>query len=264
MKIVVTPTRAWTSFSSKRISSRRRASRLENGSSSNRTSGSLTSARPSATRCCWPPESRGAGRSCRPSRPRLCSIVMTLSRISAGGSRLPRSGKAIFSKTFMCGQIAYDWNTMPIRRLSGGNKMPCSTDVTSRSPTRTSPASGRSSPAIMRSVVVLPQPLGPSRVSIEPLSTSKLTSSTAGTLPKSFRRPATRMVVIGFVPGSRVFALPSYASALQPEPMLPLPLQANFAASAGTCLWKQELLTNFCASHQTAALRVKRPARGCS
>ena len=50
--------------------------------------GVATSARPSATRCCWPPERSGAGRSCRPSSPRLCSIVMTLSRISAGGRRL--------------------------------------------------------------------------------------------------------------------------------------------------------------------------------
>jgi hypothetical protein len=40
-----------------------------------------------------------------------------------------------------------------------------------------------SSPAIMRSVVVLPQPEGPSRVTSWPASMVKDTSSTAVTLP---------------------------------------------------------------------------------
>ena len=45
----------------------------------------------------------------------------------------------------------------------------------------------------MRSVVVLPHPLGPSRTSSSPSSTSKLTPSTAGALlpPNSFTRPRT-------------------------------------------------------------------------
>ena len=41
------------------------------------------------------------------------------------------------------------------------------------------PASGRSNPAIRRSVVVLPQPLGPSSARTSPASTSRSTSSTA-------------------------------------------------------------------------------------
>ena len=62
------------------------ASRLLRGSSSSSTSGSKTRARAIATRCCWPPDSAGAGRSANPasrqgevpwrrdrvSRPRIC------------------------------------------------------------------------------------------------------------------------------------------------------------------------------------------------
>jgi hypothetical protein len=51
-----------------------------------------------------------------------------------------------------------------------------------RSPTAMVPASGCSRPAIERSVVVFPQPEGPSRVNSSPSWTSKLTSSTAKTV----------------------------------------------------------------------------------
>src|SRR3954463_15246191 len=53
-------------------------------------------------------------------------------------------------------------------------------------PTLISPARGFSRPAIERSVVVLPQPLGPSSVKSFPAGTSKLTSWAARTtLPRS-------------------------------------------------------------------------------
>src|SRR6516165_3417327 len=52
--------------------------------------------------------------------------------------------------------------------------------------TSISPALGRSSPAIERSVVVLPQPEGPSSVNNLPSGTSKLTSCAARTgVPRS-------------------------------------------------------------------------------
>jgi len=72
------------------------------------------------------------------------------------------SGKAAFSYTVMCGQIAYDWNTMPMSRECGGTKWPF--PETTRSPMRIVPASGRSRPAMQRRVVVFPQPDGPSSV----------------------------------------------------------------------------------------------------
>ena len=55
--------------------------------------------------------------------------------------------------------------------------------VTSRPPIRIWPSLAISRPAIMRRVVVLPQPEGPSRVTSLPGSMVKDTSSTAVTLP---------------------------------------------------------------------------------
>src|SRR5581483_3426843 len=83
---------------------------------------------------------------------------MTLSRMSCLPCRpLPtRSGNAAFSNTVMCGQIAYDWNTMPKLRLLGATKVFLCEEYTTRPSTAISPARGRSSPAIERSVVVLP------------------------------------------------------------------------------------------------------------
>src|SRR5690348_5454587 len=85
----------------------------------------------------------------------------------------------------MCGQIAYDWKTIPSpRRLAGtftrffpvppaaNNTLP---------PTDTTPESGCSRPAIDRNVVDLPQPDGPSRVNNSPGSTLKLMLLTANT-----------------------------------------------------------------------------------
>src|SRR5262245_10969838 len=81
---------------------------------------------------------------------------------------------------------------MPIRRFSGFRNTRCEAEVRRRPPTYTSPASGRSRPAMIRSVVVLPQPLGPSKVTSDPAATSKSTWSTAGALPKALARPTTR------------------------------------------------------------------------
>ena len=49
---------------------------------------------------------------------------------------------------------------------------------------------GKSNPAIIRSVVVLPQPEGPSRAKNSPSPISRSMSSTAVTSPKRFVMPA--------------------------------------------------------------------------
>ncbi len=86
----------------------------------------------------------------------------------------------------MCGQIAYDWNTMPKPRRLGATKTPLAEENTTRSFTAISPARGRSRPAMERSVVVLPHPLGPSSVKSLPSGTSKETSWAALTIsPRS-------------------------------------------------------------------------------
>src|SRR6476661_2061668 len=82
----------------------------------------------------------------------------------------------------MCGQIAYDWNTMPNPRRLAGTNTPSAAENTMVESTAISPSRGRSSPAIERNVVVLPQPLGPSRVKNLPGSTSNASSCTARTL----------------------------------------------------------------------------------
>src|SRR6267143_679841 len=91
----------------------------------------------------------------------------------------------MFSKTVMCGQIAYDWKTMPRFRRFGARNTRRGTEATMRPRSVISPASGRSSPATRRSVVVLPQPLGPSRVKTSPRRTSRDARSTAGWGPKA-------------------------------------------------------------------------------
>ena len=87
--ITVTLTRCCSDFNSRRISSRNWASRLLNGSSSNKTLGENTKARASATRCCCPPLSAGAGRSSRPARPTSAKTSATL--FSASAPLMPRS-----------------------------------------------------------------------------------------------------------------------------------------------------------------------------
>src|ERR1044072_4006853 len=66
-------------------------------------------------------------------------------------------------------------------RLSGGTE--CAGEDTSLSPTRISPALGSTKPAMSRSVVVLPQPDGPSRQTRWPCSMVSDMSSTTATSP---------------------------------------------------------------------------------
>src|SRR5689334_3741590 len=87
---------------------------------------------------------------------------------------------------------------MPTSRLLPGTKIPSAEEKTLRSPITISPSSGRSSPATLRSVVVLPQPDGPSSVKKLPGLTSKLTPASASTPPscvlKDFFKLATRII----------------------------------------------------------------------
>src|SRR6185437_1626938 len=69
---------------------------------------------------------------------------------------------------------------MPRSRERGGTRMPRPGDDTVRPPIEISPPVGCSSPATQRSVVVLPQPEGPSNTTISPAGTLKLTPSIAG------------------------------------------------------------------------------------
>src|SRR5258705_8081706 len=72
-------------------------------------------------------------------------------------------------------------------RCSGGKVR--AFDDTSRSPTWISPAVGSRKPAISRSVVVLPQPEGPSRQTSWPWSIRSETLSTTASSPNRLVRP---------------------------------------------------------------------------
>src|SRR5256885_349797 len=84
---------------------------------------------------------------------------------------------------------------MPRPRFSGGTNTARAGAVIGRPLTETSPASPSSSPAIIRSVVVLPHPLGPRSVTHSPSCTSKVTASTASTSPKRLLKPLTAILV---------------------------------------------------------------------
>ena len=77
---------------------------------------------------------------------------------------------------------------MPKVRRLGGTKSLRVEEYTGVPLTMTSPETGLSSPAMDRMVVVLPQPLGPSKVNSRPSGTLKLTPLTALT-----ERPAASM-----------------------------------------------------------------------
>ena len=76
--------------------------------------------------------------------------------------------------------------------LSGGSHVRPSATV--RSSRAISPASGRSNPAIRRSNVVFPQPLGPSSATNSPRSAQRLASRTARTSPKRFETSWTQII----------------------------------------------------------------------
>src|ERR1700742_1912352 len=86
---------------------------------------------------------------------------------------------------------------MPRSRERGGTRTPRSGEDTTLPPILISPEVGCSSPATQRNVVVLPQPEGPSRTTISPAGTEKLTPSIAGRpIANCLRRPVTSRVAV--------------------------------------------------------------------
>ncbi len=91
------------------------------GSSANRTSGRVTSARAMATRCCWPPDS-SRGR-CRPrsARPTDESAAFTSAR--EGRRPASRSGRLTFCSAVSDPTRLKLWNTNPIRERRQGGQL---------------------------------------------------------------------------------------------------------------------------------------------
>src|SRR5258705_8733633 len=99
---------------------------------------------------------------------------------------------------------------MPSSRERGGTRMPRAGDDTSLPPILISPEVGCSRPATQRSVVVLPQPDGPSRTTISPAGTAKLAPSIAGRrIENCWRGSVTWGVAVMISPGlSKPLLLP--------------------------------------------------------
>jgi hypothetical protein len=143
--------------SSARIWMRRKGSSADSGSSSSSTRGSVMSARASATRCCWPPDSSPGLRAAR--WPMATRSSRSLARLWRSALPMPfiLRLKATLSVAERCGKSAKLWNIMAVPRAAAGRL------VMLRLSSRMSPLVTDSWPAIMRSVVLLPQPEGPSR-----------------------------------------------------------------------------------------------------
>ena len=156
-----------------------RESRLPVGSSANTICGRAASARATATRCCWPPES-SAGRC--PSR--SASPVRSITVASQSGSgAVPASviGSVMFSRADSVGTRLKAWNTNPIRSRRSSVSCRSERRPSSTSPTKARPAVSVSSPARQCSSVDLPDPDGPMIAVNRPAGNSTVTSSRAVT-----------------------------------------------------------------------------------
>ncbi len=169
---------------SPRVCARSFASRFESGSSIRNTCGSRTSARPSATRCRWPPESSRGLRS--------------RSSADARGSRPPRSTRRARSRPR--GTLAH---LEPEREVLADAHLRVervvledhrdvaprgATSSTTASPIRMCPPVSASSPASSRSAVVLPEPDGPTSTMNSPSAISSESSSTADVVAEALRQ----------------------------------------------------------------------------
>ena len=100
------PSRVCRLFSSSRMRTRRKGSSADNGSSSSSTCGSVISARASATRCCWPPESCAGSRAAKGSIWTRFSMSRARERrVSLSTPRMRRL-KATLSVQSRCGNSA--------------------------------------------------------------------------------------------------------------------------------------------------------------
>ena len=176
------------SATARRVSSRRAASREENGSSSSTSDGSGARARASATRCCWPPESWCGERSARSaSRP---DQGEQLAHPAAVAALAPRQAEADVGRPPTGAGTARP-PAARSRCRGGGPATLRPAPATTRSPRVTVPASGSSKPAISRSSVVLPQPDGPSSAVRLPPGTCRSTPVRTGVAVKDLVRSFT-------------------------------------------------------------------------
>ena len=173
--------RAWISLSSSCISWRSLRSSAPSGSSSSSAAGSLTSARARATRCCWPPES--------------CAGPALLHPLEAHRAQRLRDARRAHRRAPHALDAQPERDVLEhahVREQRVGLEHHVDVPLGRRHARDVAAAQqdaalvGSSKPAIMRSVVVLPQPDGPSIEKNSPSWISNETSSTATTSSKRF------------------------------------------------------------------------------
>src|SRR6185503_7323698 len=151
------------------------------GSSARISSGSVTSARAIATRCCWPPESCAGWWSARSPSPTFFSMLMARVFLSAEETPAYTSGSATFSSAGVRASRLNCWNTKPMRLFRITASWSPAISETRSPPSRYSPLVGRSRQPITFMKVDLPEPDGPITATNSPASMSRLTPSSACT-----------------------------------------------------------------------------------
>ena len=117
MSTIVRPL-ACSSRKTARTSAPERLSRLPVGSSARISAGSVTRARATATRCCWPPDSSVGSWLTRSPRPSRSSAAVARAGALARGRRPgTAAGVATLSSAVVRGSRLYDWKTNPMVRL---------------------------------------------------------------------------------------------------------------------------------------------------
>jgi hypothetical protein len=157
-------------------------SRLAVGSSRTRIPGTAASTPASASRCCWPPDSRLPRLRPRPSSPTARSASGTRASILPRSQPRFSSPNATSSSTrSMTICESGSWNTIPTRSArAAGSHVRVSVPSTSRLPSKAPAISRGTSPAIARPSVLLPDPEGPTTRSTCPGSRSNEMSDSAG------------------------------------------------------------------------------------
>ena len=163
------PSRCCSSRSSTRISSRSLASRLESGSSNSSTVGLEHSARASATRCCWPPDSCARGRVGEPAQLHQVERALDLSLRSRPRLCVPhpqREGDVLEHRHVRPDRVALEDHRRG--RAARRHVDPAAPSRHRLAAMRMLPRARLLQPGDARSVVVLPQPDGPSSVNCSP------------------------------------------------------------------------------------------------
>ena len=175
-------------------------SSAEVGSSAMTSAGRSASARATATRCRWPPDSWCGNRSAHVGS--SCTAVSssrTRSARSAAESVPWTSSGSAMLQPMVCRGLSDDagsWNTMPTRLRSSRSRRPRAVRRSLPS-TSTEPATTGTSPASARPIVDLPEPDSPTRPTVSPACRSRSMPDTVGPPRREYRTATSRRRATG-------------------------------------------------------------------